>query len=167
VATISMPICSATALAVHKNRKRLTQTRASLRLLRVCIGDDTCHWRDSILRDATRQSNAARDAEVLVQTAARLRRPSDSMRVERGIDDLLTVLTEERNATPARREVTQAHTAFLRAIGRRLTKMPPSSLTMSSSAAAGLVGTYKKCRRLFSVRSADPPTRICTNGANK
>jgi CHAD domain-containing protein len=73
-------VCSAAAVlqrqkppgdeAVHEARKRLKRARASLRLLRVVIGDEAYRRENVALRDAARPLSPARDAAVMEQALA-------------------------------------------------------------------------------------------------
>jgi CHAD domain-containing protein len=66
--------------SVHDTRKRLKRLRASLRLQRAAIGDDTYRRENVALRDTGRKLSAPRDAAVLVETLDDLtRRFSDEL----------------------------------------------------------------------------------------
>jgi CHAD domain-containing protein len=54
--------------AVHETRKRLKRLRASLRLERFAIGDETYRRENAVFRDLGRRLSAPRDASVLTQT---------------------------------------------------------------------------------------------------
>jgi CHAD domain-containing protein len=54
--------------AVHETRKRLKRLRASLRLERFAIGDETYRRENVVFRDLGRRLSAPRDARVLIET---------------------------------------------------------------------------------------------------
>jgi CHAD domain-containing protein len=54
--------------AVHETRKRLKRLRASLRLERFAIGDETYRRENAVFRDLGKRLSAPRDASVLTQT---------------------------------------------------------------------------------------------------
>jgi hypothetical protein len=89
---------SPSVLQVHKTRNKLTRMRASLRLLRRCIGSGTYHRYNLVIRDAGRHLNAARDAEVLIETAERLGNRADSIEMKRTIHILVEVLNQQQVA---------------------------------------------------------------------
>lgn len=54
--------------AVHETRKRLKRLRASLRLERCAIGDETCRRENAAFRDLGERLSGPRDARVLIET---------------------------------------------------------------------------------------------------
>jgi CHAD domain-containing protein len=54
--------------AVHETRKHLKRLRASLRLERFAVGDETYRRENSIFRDLGKRLSAPRDARVLIET---------------------------------------------------------------------------------------------------
>jgi CHAD domain-containing protein len=54
--------------SVHETRKRLKRLRASLRLERFAVGDDTYRQENAAFRDAGKRLSAPRDARVLIET---------------------------------------------------------------------------------------------------
>jgi len=54
--------------AVHETRKRLKRLRASLRLERSAIGDETYRRENAVFREMGRRLSAPRDAMVLIET---------------------------------------------------------------------------------------------------
>jgi CHAD domain-containing protein len=54
--------------AVHETRKRLKRLRASLRLERFALGDETYQRENATLRDLGKRLSAPRDAMVLIET---------------------------------------------------------------------------------------------------
>jgi CHAD domain-containing protein len=59
--------------AVHETRKRLKRLRASLRLERFALGDETYRRENTVLRDLGKRLSAPRDALVLIETLDALR----------------------------------------------------------------------------------------------
>jgi CHAD domain-containing protein len=54
--------------AVHETRKRLKRLRASLRVARCAMGDDTYRRENAAFRDLGKRLSAPRDARVLIET---------------------------------------------------------------------------------------------------
>jgi CHAD domain-containing protein len=54
--------------AVHETRKRLKRLRASLRLERFAVGDETYRRENTTFRDLGKRLSAPRDAKVLIET---------------------------------------------------------------------------------------------------
>jgi CHAD domain-containing protein len=68
--------------AIHDVRKELKRARASLRLLRECLGKSEYHRENRLIRDAARPLRAVRDAKVLLRTFTDLRREGISGEAE-------------------------------------------------------------------------------------
>ena len=83
---------------VHEARKSFKKVRALLRLIRAELGDEVYGRENDCLREAGRRLSAARDAEVLVQTAKDLR--------EHAAGDARTALTSLSRALEKRRTET-------------------------------------------------------------
>lgn len=92
--------------AVHETRKRLKRLRASLRLERSAIGDETYRRENAAFRDLGRRLSGPRDAAVLVETLDELtERFRDELPPEatRPLRDQLEQM-HERSVTELRRD---------------------------------------------------------------
>jgi CHAD domain-containing protein len=68
--------------AIHDVRTELKRARASLRLLRECLGESEYHRENRLIRDAARPLRGVRDAKVLLRTFADLGRADSSAEAE-------------------------------------------------------------------------------------
>jgi CHAD domain-containing protein len=85
------------ATAVHEARKDLKKIRTVLRLSREALGDELYRAENSRFRDAGRRLSAARDAQVRLDTLAKLReRLEDESVVAGRLDRLRDRLSSER-----------------------------------------------------------------------
>jgi len=109
--------------AVHETRKRLKRVRASIRLARDAIGDETYDRENNAFRMAARRLAAGRDAQILIETLdslserfdkelprrttiglladERKRAEADALDDAAGVGSVLTALVEGRARTPA------------------------------------------------------------------
>lgn len=149
-----------TARTVHEVRVELKRARATLRLLRGCIGVIAYRRENTSMRDAARPLTAVRDANVLLETLRRLEpvaraktRPAGHAQAGRKADfvqHLDRALRRERRDIQQRlrpRDVA-ASAAALAAVKRRLQSVPGSRLEQATLG-AGVKRTYISCRRAF------------------
>lgn len=110
---------------VHDARKNLQKSRAALRLLRETLGERTFHRENTMLRDAARTLNRARDARVLAEALQRLRANGSGLQNDTGSSELEHLLRTEQ--TEVQRELRdngaleQQHGA-LQQLARRATR---------------------------------------------
>jgi CHAD domain-containing protein len=117
---------------IHEIRKELKRARASLRLLRKCLGSEEYHRENALIRDAARPLTPVRDAKVLLDTmrsADPRKHSSNSGAFKRY---LYSVLREQQRA--AHRELRGAEivriAGALRAIRRRAASLPDERLEL-------------------------------------
>lgn len=108
--------------AIHETRKHLKKTRALLRLMRPALGGERYRSESAALRDAGRALSSARDADVLVDTAARLAERFPGMLPADVYAELVEALTRE--ATAASAVELGALTAVLREARERVADWP-------------------------------------------
>jgi len=135
-------------LQVHQTRNKLTRMRASLRLLRRCIGNGTYHRCNRVIRDAGRHLNAARDAEVLIETAEQLGNRTDSIEMKRTIHIVVEVLKQQQATGDASARADHKSIAALRAIRREVKELSQAPL-VSVVPKKSLGWAYSHCRRAF------------------
>ncbi len=87
--------------AVHSTRKGFKRLRASVRLARDAIGEQTYERENTAYRMAGRRISAPRDAEVLVETLDALTARFAGELAQSSTDDLRARLEEERKAATA------------------------------------------------------------------
>lgn len=134
--------------AIHGIRKELKRARATLRLLRECIGVTAYRRDNALLRDAARPLTPVRDAKVLLDAVRReeLRRRAKGANF---VGRFCAGLEQGRRA--ARRQLQAADLAgtarVLRGIRRRAAALPSDRLAKSDG--KGLERAYKKARTAF------------------
>jgi CHAD domain-containing protein len=132
--------------AVHEIRKQLKRARASLRLLRACIGVAEYRRDNALIRDAARPLTPVRDAKVLLEALRRLRGdgvPGGGVFTAR-LHKLLR--NQRRDAQRRLRPAELASSArALHDIERRAALIPDRKLALAD--ADGLKRAYKSGRR--------------------
>jgi CHAD domain-containing protein len=133
---------------IHDVRTELKRARASLRLMRKCIGARAYHRENLVIRDAARQLGAARDATVLLKRFSGLKRANDSggkktfgLRVSR-------ILQKERRESRQRLDGSAMAVTALQDARRRLASIPAPQL---ERAAVSVGRVYKSGRRAFAL----------------
>jgi CHAD domain-containing protein len=133
------------ATAVHEARKHLKKARAAIRLVRHDLGADLRRSENAALRDAQARLSGVRDADVSIETLARLetvsdgRLPADAARALRG------ALRERRNVA-RRNEDRAAAIAELQAVRARVDGWPLHDESFATAAKA-LRRIYRDGRR--------------------
>lgn len=154
-----------TARTVHEVRVELKRARATLRLLRECIGVIAYRRENTSMRDAARPLTAVRDANVLLETLRRLEpaalakprpaRQEQARHAQAGqkadfVQHLYRALRRERRDIQQRlrpRDLA-ASAAALAAVRRRLQSVPGSRLEQATLG-AGVKCAYISGRRAF------------------
>lgn len=135
-------------MTVHNIRKELKRARASLRLLRECIGVVEYRRDNALIRDAARPLTPIRDAKVLLQTLEQLEVDSESGGGEFFLG-FRKVLEEKRRL--ARQQLRPADLTaaarVLRGIRARVSALPDSRLAGRHPRA--LEQAFKKARSAF------------------
>ena len=136
-----------TGTAVHEARKHLKKTRAALRLVREDLGADLRRDENAALRDAQARLSGARDAEVLLETLARVQGSAAERVPAPAAATLRDALHERRDA--ARRQGgdnrAEAITELQAALGR--VESWPLDDDSFAAAAKGLRRIYRDGRR--------------------
>jgi CHAD domain-containing protein len=131
--------------AVHEARKHLKKTRAAIRLVRYDLGADLRRSENAALRDAQARLSGARDADVLLETLARLEAASDGRLPSRATRGLRDALHERRDA--AREDQDRARAiGELQAVHERAAGWPLEDDSFAT-AAKGLRRIYRDGRR--------------------
>jgi CHAD domain-containing protein len=132
--------------AVHDIRKELKRARASLRLLRECIGVAEYRKDNALIRDAARPLTPVRDAKVLLEAFQRLR--GDGM-PDGGVFAARFHKALKDQRRDARCHLRPAHLTgpvrALRDVERRTSLIPDRKL--AAAGADGLKRAYKSGRR--------------------
>jgi CHAD domain-containing protein len=135
---------------IHDVRTELKRARASLRLMRKCIGERAYHRENLVIRDAARQLGAARDATVLLNRFSGLKRAKDSggektfgVRVSR-------ILQKERRESRRRLDGSAMAVTALQGARRRLASIPMPQLERAA-VSVGIGRVYKSGRRAFAL----------------
>jgi CHAD domain-containing protein len=134
-----------TATAVHEARKHLKKTRAAIRLVRDDVGATLRRDENAALRDAAARLSGARDAEVLLETLAKLKDASNG-RVDAA--SLRDALRKRRDA--ARRQGGNARAEAiveLQALQGRVDSWPLDDESFAT-AAQSLRRIYRDGRRM-------------------
>jgi CHAD domain-containing protein len=132
-----------TGTAVHEARKHLKKTRAAIRLVRYDLGADRRRYENAALRDAGARLSGARDAEVLLETLARLEDPS----ADRAAASLRDALRKRRDAARRRgHDDRAAAITELEALRQRVESWPLEDESFAT-AAQGLRRIYRDGRR--------------------
>lgn len=137
---------------VHEARKSLKKVRAVLRLVRKEIGEDVYKRENVALRDAGRRLSPVRDAQVLVETASKLRERGGESVAKRDFDKVIAALTDRQDRT--RRRVLGDGEAFAEvaetvAAARGRIDGWPIDRTDSEAFESSLRKTYKRGREAF------------------
>ena len=146
--------------AVHEARKHLKKARAAIRLVRHDLGADVRRAENAALRDAQARLSGARDAEVLLETLARLQESSAGRVPPSATATLRETLRERRDA--ARRQGHDRRAvaiAELQAVQGRVATWPLEDESFAT-AAQGLRRIYRDGRRALRAASStdDPET---------
>jgi CHAD domain-containing protein len=147
--------------AVHETRKRLKRLRATLRLSRNALGDETYDRENTVFRMAGRRLSGARDAQVLVETLDALReRFADEL--PRAATDMLRAQLQDdhERATDALREDEAAIDTTLGELGRARTRAAGWTLDAEGFAALqpGLRRIYRRGRKRIREAAHEPTT---------
>lgn len=133
---------------IHEIRKELKRARATLRMLRECIGVAAYRRNNALLRDAARPLTPVRDAKVLLDAVERedLKKRANGANFMGRFYKLL-----EKKRRIARRQLhaseLTAAARVVRAIRRRAAALPASRLATID--ATSLERAYKKARNAF------------------
>jgi CHAD domain-containing protein len=144
-------------VAIHEVRKDLKRARATLRLLRGCIGVHAYRRENVSMRDAARPLTALRDAEVLPQT----QRAVDPRVAKKGSTFgryLYRALLKEHRDMQRRlrpKELTAA-IATLRAVKQRMEALSKTKLSQDAALGAAVQRAYKSGRKAFSQAKRRP-----------
>lgn len=141
---------SRTEPAVHEIRKELKRIRASLRLLRGCLGDADYRWDNTLVREAARPLTPMRDATVLLELLRHWDRNGEANKPGTEMSRLNSALSEEerlarRHAAPA---ASEHAAAVLTAIRVRAAKLTPRRLSKKSPGEA-LERAFRAGRKSF------------------
>jgi CHAD domain-containing protein len=133
-------------VAIHDIRKELKRARASLRMLRECIGVAEYRRDNALIRDAARPLTPVRDAKVLLEAFQRLR--NDGMPNGGAFAAQFHKLLKDQRLDAQRRLrpaelVGSVHA--LRDIGRRASRISDRKLALADT--GGLKRAYKSGRR--------------------
>jgi len=142
---------------IHAIRKELKRARASLRLLRGCLGDSIYRRENARLRDAARPLTPVRDAKILFEALRNsdphMGAPNPSAFMRR----FYRVLGEQRRG--AKRQLRGADLAraagVLRALERRIAALPERRLARAPASRA-LKRAYKAARKAFADAERQP-----------
>ncbi|MGO9987801.1 MAG: CHAD domain-containing protein [Steroidobacteraceae bacterium] len=135
---------------IHVVRLDLKRARATLRLLRECIGEEAYRRENLCMRDAARPLTAVRDANVLLDTLRRLDPAALARQRQDFVRQLLRVLRQERRAVRQRlrrKDVTAAAAALI-AVKSRLQGVPEAQLDRGSLG-TGVKRAYESGRKAF------------------
>ena len=146
---------------IHVVRVDLKRARATLRLLRECIGADEYRRENLCMRDAARPLTAVRDANVLLDTLRRLDPAAPARQRQDFVRHLLRVLRQQRRTVrqSLRRQDVTAAAAALIAVKRRLQGVPEARLDQATLG-TGLTRAFKSGRKAFA-RARKRPTDEC------
>jgi len=135
---------------VHEVRLELKRARATLRLLRKCIGVDAYRRENASMRDAARPLTTVRDANVLLETLRRLAHAAQANQKEPFVRHLYRVLRRERRDVRQRlrQKDVAAAAAALGAVKRRLQGVSETRLNQAALG-AGVKRAFKSGRKAF------------------
>lgn len=143
-----------TGTAVHEARKHLKKTRAAIRLVRDDLGASLRRDENAALRDAQARLSGARDAEVLLETLARLRDTSNGRLPAPAAVALRDALRKRRDAARRQGHDERAEAITdLQAVRRRVESWPLHDESFTS-AAQGLRRIYRDGRRALRAATA-------------
>ncbi len=143
---------------IHAVRVDLKCARATLRLLRECIGADAYRRENQCMRDAARPLTVVRDANVLLDTLRRLGPAAPAKQGQDYVRRLLRILRQERRTVRRslrRKDVTAASAALIE-VKRRLQGVPEARLDQATPG-TGLERAFKSGRKAFA-RARKRPT---------
>ena len=151
--------------AVHEARKSLKKSRSALRLLRSDLGSDVRKRENGAMRDAAKRLSGARDAQVMLDTLAKLDDDPRSLLPATAVRRLRRLLEQRRDElsrgadldTEAAREAEE-----LTAVRTRLESWPLEEEGFGE-AAAGLCATRASRR----ARAASRPGRRARTPARR
>lgn len=148
--------------AVHEIRKELKRIRASLRLLRECLGEAGYRWDNTLVREVARPLTPMRDAKVLLDVFRHWDRQGEANKPGTAMSRLNAALSEEHRV--AQRHLTAACSehaaAVLTAIRGRVAALEPRRLKKKSPGKA-LRRAYKAGRDTFArARSRNTDDRL-------
>ncbi|HEX8156001.1 MAG TPA: CHAD domain-containing protein [Solirubrobacteraceae bacterium] len=147
------------AEAVHETRKRLKRLRASVRLARDGIGQETYERENAAFRTAGRRLSAGRDAQVLVETIDSLSERFADELPERVTATLRARLEEERKHAEAAAQRDDAGTAaVLGELEQALTRTPAWTFQNDDfdALSPGLRRIYRRGRKRMRAARKDP-----------
>ena len=145
--------------AVHETRKRIKRLRASVRLSRSAIGEETYERENTALRMAARRISAPRDAQVLLETLDELTErfadelaPDTTARLRTRLDD------ERTAATAALGDGNGAIAATRATLEDVLARTPTWTFARDDfdALSPGLRRTYRRGRRALRAARNDP-----------
>jgi CHAD domain-containing protein len=139
-----------TDLSIHAIRKQLKRARATLRLLRDCLGEALYRRENSLLRDTARPLTPVRDAKVLFETLRHHDPHKGAANPGAFVRGFYAVLGERRRAAKSRlrnSDLLRA-AAGLHAIARRAAALPERQLAQATASMA-LKSAYKSARKAF------------------
>lgn len=144
--------------AVHRARKAIKKSRTALRLLRPALTRPRYQRADRTLRDAAHALNALRDAHVLIQTLADLRRGTPALRANPAAVRLGARLQQELADAQHRLSArTLSHPCrTLRHMERRARRLPVGRRGWSVLGPA-MQRIYRQGRRVLPTASDHPP----------
>jgi len=135
---------------IHEVRLDLKRARATLRLLRECIGVDAYRRENLCMRDAARPLTTVRDANVLLNSLRRVDPAAQAKKKQDFVRQLSRVLRRERGAVRQRllqKDVTAA-AASLVAVKSRLQGVLEARLDRASLG-TGIKRAYESGRKAF------------------
>ncbi len=143
--------------AVHDVRTELKRARATLRVLRGALSSDAFHRENAIIRNSARPLTALRDAQVLTQTLARLRRPADAGSTKEFGEQLSRRLQEARlSGLRALKPKSMADAAAdIRALESRIRGLPATRIA-HGSISDGVVRAYRIGRKACARAQHEP-----------
>jgi CHAD domain-containing protein len=148
-------------LAVHEARKHLKKTRALLRIVRPALGKRAYRRESDALREAGLALSGARDADVLVQTAAKLAEHAAGRLPADVFDQLRAALAAEgaegrgADGVPELAAVVEA----LRAAELRVETWPLDDADWDT-VLVGVRRAYARGRAAFAVARAEPTPEL-------
>jgi len=136
--------------SIHEIRKELKRVRATLRLLRACLGNTDYRWDNTLVREASHPLTPMRDAEVLLEAFRRWGLPKDADQPGKALSRLDSALSEDHHR--AQRRLTAAElehaAAVLTAIRGRAAVLTRRRLARKSPGGA-LKRAYQAGRSAF------------------
>jgi CHAD domain-containing protein len=143
--------------AVHAVHTSLKRARATLRLLRGCVGERAYRRYKCAIREAAGQLTAIRDAGMLVQTVVRLSDDADKESIDEYRKHLLAVLIQQRRVVQRRRRW-KPLIVSLQDLVHAVRSIPQSALTRVI-VIDSLTLAYRSCRKGFLKAKRKPTDR--------